>query len=84
MKCFRYTVNNIGIYEAFKNECSFSEWQEFKQSIAAKWLPIPNLYKTNRNCISLFTERGNQKFIELTLPIFLEKLDKSSIKKKKF
>lgn len=72
---YRLTYNGIGIYEAFKKECSYNEWKEFLNSNAAEWLPKPKIYSNKNNLNSYFTKYGYKMFIENTYPIFIQKLD---------
>ena len=77
---YRVTYNGIGIYEAFKNACTYDEWRSFKNSDAVKWLPTPKVYGRDPNHISYFTELGYSKFKKNTYPIIIQKLDKNNIK----
>ena len=77
-KGYRYTDgrDGEGIYEALKaemyqkNGLTPAPWREFLDSDACKWLPKPPKYNDNNE--SWFTEEGNEKFKELTLPIVKE------------
>lgn len=77
-KGYRYTDgrNGEGIYEALKSEMyqknglTPAPWREFLDSDAGKWLPKPPKYNDSNE--SWFTEEGNEKFKELTLPIVKE------------
>ena len=77
-KGYRYTDgrDGQGIYEALKSEMyqknglTPAPWREFLDSDAAKWLPKPPKYDKDNE--SWFTEEGNEKFKELTLPIVKE------------
>ena len=64
---FRITYNNIGIYEALKQNITLNEWKILLQSESINWLPKPNIY-TNNN-LSYFTANGYTKFCNKTLPI---------------
>ena len=78
IKGYRYTDgrDGEGIYEALKSEMyqknglTPAPWREFLDSDACKWLPKPPKYDDNNE--SWFTEEGNEKFKELTLPIVKE------------
>lgn len=74
---YRVTYEDDGIYEAFRKNATFEEWKAFKESKAAKWLPIPTNYGDSD--VSYFTEEGFKKFRELTLPLFETKLDTDKI-----
>lgn len=74
---YRVTYEDDGIYEAFRKNATFEEWKAFKESNAAKWLPIPSKYGDSD--VSYFTEEGFKKFRELTLPLFETKLDTDKI-----
>lgn len=77
-KGYRYTDgrDGQGIYEALKSEMyqknglTPTPWLEFLDSDACKWLPKPPKYDKDNE--SWFTEEGNEKFKELTLPIVKE------------
>lgn len=77
-KGYRYTDgrDGEGIYEALKaemyqkNGLTSAPWREFLDSDACKWLPKPPKYDKDNE--SWFTEEGNEKFKELTLPIVKE------------
>lgn len=77
-KGYRYTDgrDGEGIYEALKaemyqkNGLTPAPWREFLDSDAGKWLPKPPKYNDSNE--SWFTEEGNEKFKELTLPIVKE------------
>jgi len=74
---YRVTYEGDGVYEAFRKNTTFEEWKAFKESKAAKWLPIPTNYGDSD--VSYFTEEGFKKFRELTLPLFETKLDTDKI-----
>ena len=74
---YRVTYEDDGIYEAFRKNATFEEWKAFKDSKAAKWLPIPTNYGDSD--VSYFTEEGFKKFRELTLPSVERKLDTDKI-----
>ena len=74
---YRVTYEGDGVYEAFRKNTTFEEWKAFKESKAAKWLPIPTNYDDSD--VSYFTEEGFKKFRELTLPLFETKLDTDKI-----
>lgn len=74
---YRVTYEGDGVYEAFRKNATFEEWKAFKESKAAKWLPIPTNYGDSD--VSYFTEEGFKKFRELTLPLFETKLDTDKI-----
>lgn len=74
---YRVTYEDDGIYEAFRKNATFEEWKAFKESKAAKWLPIPTNYGDSD--VSYFTEEGFKKFRELTLPSIERKLDTDKI-----
>lgn len=74
---YRVTYEGDGIYEAFRKNATFEEWKAFKESKAAKWLPIPTNYGDSD--VSYFTEEGFKKFRELTLPSIERKLDTDKI-----
>lgn len=74
---YRVTYEDDGIYEAFRKNATFEEWKAFKESKAAKWLPIPSKYGDSD--VSYFTEEGFKKFRELTLPSIERKLDTDKI-----
>ena len=79
-RLYRVTYNGVGIYEAFKNACTYDEWKSFKNSDAVKWLPVPKAYGKDTNNTSYFTELGYSKFKKNVYPIITQKLDKGSIK----
>ena len=79
-RLYRVTYNGVGIYEAFKNVCTYNEWMSFKNSDAVKWLPVPNVYGQDTNHISYFTELGYSQFKKNAYPIIAQKLDKDGIK----
>ena len=79
-RLYRVTYNGVGIYEAFKNACTYDEWKSFKNSDAVKWLPVPKAYGKDTNNTSYFTELGYSKFKKNVYPIIAQKLDKGSIK----
>lgn len=74
---YRVTYEGDGVYEAFRKNTTFEEWKAFKESKAAKWLPIPTNYGDSD--VSYFTKEGFKKFRELTLPLFETKLDTDKI-----
>ena len=74
---YRVTYEDDGIYEVFRKNATFEEWKAFKESKAAKWLPIPTNYGDSD--VSYFTEEGFKKFRELTLPSIERKLDTDKI-----
>ncbi len=75
---YRFEYDGEGIYEAFRKSVSFDEWKKFKQSDAAKWLPVPPNYKHGDE--SFFTKKGYDKFMKLTYPYMLKYLDESKIR----
>ena len=79
-KYYRLTYNGIGIYEAFKNNCSYNEWKDFLNSNAAKWLPKPKTYEDKNNLNSYFTNIGYDMFIKNTYPVFVKKLNSELVK----
>lgn len=74
---YRWTYNNIGIYEALKKAMGFEKWKEFLKSGVSSWLPHPKEYPSSYR--SYFTSAGNKKFKETILPICKEYLDDSKI-----
>lgn len=71
---YRLTYNGIGIYEAFKQSCSSSEWKDFLNSDAAQWLPKPKVYNNKNLLNSYFTKDGYIMFMKKTYPVFIKKL----------
>lgn len=61
---YRLTYNGIGIYEAFKQSCSSSEWKDFLNSDAAQWLPKPKVYNNKNLLNSYFTKDGYIMFMK--------------------
>lgn len=76
-KVWRVTYDGVGIYEAYRNSISDAEWHKFKNSSAAKWLPIPPKYGENYR--SYFTYEGLQKFNKLVLPMIAKVLNPKKI-----
>ena len=77
-KYYRVTYAGIGVYEALKQNMSVSEWHQFKNSEAARWLPLPKLaYKAEY--LSYFTERGFSEFITTTKPYMMKYLDETKL-----
>ena len=75
---FRITYNNIGIYEALKNNIPFNIWKSLLKSKIFIWLPKPPEYLNGY--YSYFTELGFEKFKQLVLPICKKYLNKENIK----
>ena len=78
---FRITYNNIGIYEAFKQNTPWDVWINFKKSKECNWLPLPPKYEDGY--YSYFTYEGYKKFMKLTYPEMIKYLDKYKIKVEK-
>ena len=79
----RMTYDGIGVYEALKNNMTESEWRQFKRSDAATWLPVPDIpYK--HGYLSYFTEKGFDKFMQLTEPYIVKHLDKDKLEIKRY
>ena len=78
---FRVTYNNIGIYEAFKQNIPWDVWINFKKSKECNWLPLPPKYEDGY--YSYFTYEGYKKFMKLTYPEMIKYLDKYKIKVEK-
>ena len=78
---FRITYNNIGIYEAFKQNIPWDVWINFKKSKECNWLPLPPKYEDGY--YSYFTYEGYKKFMKLTYPEMIKYLDKYKIKVEK-
>ncbi len=76
MKLYRYSVNGIGIYEAFKMESTFDEWKYFLSSPNVTWLPKPEVNSEYKNLESWFTEKGNKIFIKKLFPMMQKKFGK--------
>ena len=74
---YRVIYNDVGIYEAYKNMISKEEWLSFLQNENNNWLPKPPYY--GDYCKSYFTQKGFEQFKKFTLPIMLEKLDKTRV-----
>ena len=80
---WRVSYNNVGIYEALKNELwekgefPREEWDNIKKSKAFMWLKVPNVYYDN--CYSYFTELGYELFMKNTYSIFIKYLDETKI-----
>ena len=80
---YRITYNNIGIYQALKNNITFDQWKQLlKNDSVFKWLPKPPKY-TN-HYYSYFTLEGYILFKMKVLPVCEQYLDKSQIKVEKF
>ena len=79
---YRVTYNNIGIYEAFKQNVPWNVWVDFKNSKACNWLPLPPKYENNY--YSYFTYKGYKNFMKLTYPEMIRYLDKYKIRIEKF
>lgn len=75
---YRYEYDGEGIYEALRKQLTPQEWKSFKQSDAAKWLPVPPDYEKGDE--SFFTEKGNEKFKKNTLPYIKKHLKPSQIR----
>ena len=75
---FRVTYNNIGIYEAFKQNIPWDVWINFKKSKECNWLPLPPKYEDGY--YSYFTYEGYKKFMKLTYPEMIKYLDKYKIR----
>ena len=75
---FRITYNNIGIYEAFKQNIPWDVWINFKKSKECNWLPLPPKYEDGY--YSYFTYEGYKKFMKLTYPEMIKYLDKYKIR----
>ena len=76
---YRFEYDGEGIYEALRKNMSMNDWKAFKQSKAATWLPVPPNYQPGDQ--SFFTEKGYNKFMELTYPYMMKYLEKSKIHK---
>ena len=76
---YRFEYDGEGIYEALRKNMSVDDWKDFKQSKAATWLPIPPNYQIGDQ--SFFTEKGHDKFMNLTYPYMTKYLKKSKIRK---
>ena len=79
---YRVTYNNIGIYEAFKQNVPWNVWVDFKNSKACNWLPLPPKYEDGY--YSYFTYEGYKNFMKLTYPEMIKYLDKYKIRIEKF
>ena len=76
---YRFEYDGEGIYEALHKKMTMDEWKKFKSSSAATWLPVPPNYQTGDQ--SFFTEKGYDKFMNLTYPYMTKYLKKSKIHK---
>lgn len=76
---YRFEYDGEGIYEALHKKMTMDEWKKFKSSSAATWLPVPPNYQTGDQ--SFFTEKGYDKFMNLTYPYMTKYLKKSKIRK---
>lgn len=82
-KYFRFSYNEVGIYEALKKEIwnsqdnPIDEWNTLKISEAFTWLKVPSSYP--ENSYSYFTEEGYRIFIKKSYPVFSKYLDKDKI-----
>lgn len=76
---YRFEYDGEGIYDALRKNMSVDDWKDFKQSKAATWLPVPPNYQTGDQ--SFFTEKGYDKFMNLTYPYMTKYLKKSKIRK---
>ena len=76
---YRFEYDGEGIYEAFRKNVTFDEWKKFKQSNAAKWLPVPPNYQNGDE--SFFTEKGYKKFMKETYPHMMKHLEESKVRK---
>lgn len=83
---YRITYNNIGIYEALKQEIfnnyTKEEWQSFKSSNNVNWLKAPVFYGDNN--YSYFTELGFNIFMKKTYPLIIKYLNEKHIKIKQY
>jgi hypothetical protein len=70
---------DVGIYEAFKKHVGKKDWEEFKNSDAAKWLPVPDI-EYEPGYISLFTELGSNMFNQTAGIVFDYRLDTKKIR----
>ena len=75
---YRYEYEGEGIYEALRKQLTLQEWKSFKQSDAAKWLPVPPDYEEGDE--SFFTKKGKEQFKKNTLPYMKKHLDPSKIR----
>ena len=76
---FRITYNDIGIYEAYRQNVSQEKWKKFLNSKEAKWLPKPHLYNSNNKLQSYFTKLGYEMFMQYTYDIFKKDLNENDI-----
>ena len=76
---YRFEYDGEGIYEALHKKMTMDEWKKFKSSSAATWLPVPPNYQTGDQ--SFFTEKGYDKFMNLTYPYMAKYLKESKIRK---
>lgn len=83
---FRITYNDIGIYEALKQEIfnnyTKEEWQSFKSSNNVNWLKAPVFYGDNN--YSYFKELGFNMFMKKTYPLIIKYLKIKNIKIEKY
>lgn len=79
---YRITYNNIGIYEALKNNISFDIWKSLLKSNIFNWLPKQPIYLNGY--YSYFTEFGFEKFKQLILPVCKKYLNDEDIKIEQF
>lgn len=77
-KFYRITYENIGIYEALKNNISFDIWKSLLRSKIFTWLPKPPEYLNGY--FSYFTEKGYENFKKYVLHICEKYLNKDNIK----
>lgn len=75
---YRITYNDEGIYNVLKKKVSISTWNELLNSANFKWLPKPPSYASNNR--SYFTKKGYETFINKTLHLIINYLDKDNIK----
>ena len=79
---YRITYEDIGIYEALRNNVTDEEWKSILNSDRIKWLPKPPNYEFNNR--SYFTKLGYDTFTKKALPLMKKYLDPKKIKVESF
>lgn len=86
-KYYRVSCEGIGIYEYLKNYLWSNvanpkeKWDKFINSKNTNWLNKPSLYNDNlKEYYSYFTKIGYKLFLEKTLPLITNCIDKALIK----
>lgn len=77
---YRITYDNIGIYEALKQNISLYEWDKLLNSERFQWLPKPPGSVYNGINKSYFTETGFEWFNKYTLPVIKPYINTKKIK----